>query len=247
MTFSSLVLILLLSLKELVYISPCSIYCHLSSLHSGPLQTRLQLIFQSGSLHPVVLFVKFTLYTSTKTMVLNQHVQVTGFKIFQLLPMTPGKSVNISHGYSRSLIISLHPIFYYHSPFLTLQLNHPLSSVFGLRHAASCLYSFTHMTPPPKNPFPFSFPPIQILVLLQDLTQFFSHEAFLTIKFPFLSPSLCQWMCVFRGPLGISETLSGGPWGHNHFYNTKMLSVFLTVLTSAVTVQKQWWVELPVS
>ena len=43
---------------------------------------------------------------------------------------------------------------------------------------------------------------------------------------------------------GFLRPFQGGPWGHKHFYNnTKMLFLFLIALTSAMMVQKPWWVK----
>lgn len=103
-----------------------------------------------------------------------------------------------------------------------------------------------------SHDFPFwnllSFPPIRIFIL-----HFFS-SVLLSWNFPnnlgpcFFLPhytTIYANQCVFCGLLEIPETLSGGPWGQNHFYNnTKMLFVFLIVLTSAMMVQKQWGLKL---
>lgn len=95
----------------------------------------------------------------------------------------------------------------------------------------------------------FPFPPCLILTA-QGPAQFFFHEAFLAT---WVHVSICLTVLLFMpidvwvcGLPDIPETLSGDPWGHNHFYNnTKMLFVFLIVLTSTMMGQEQWWVKLP--
>lgn len=92
------------------------------------------------------------------------------------------------------------------------------------------------------KPLPCFLPLIQILIFLEGLAQFFSHKAFLTTGFMFLSPAPdycpCQWMWVLWTSGDSWDPLRGPMRSQAFLYNTKMLFLFLIVLTSTMTVQK---------
>lgn len=153
-------------------------------------------------------------------MVLNQHVQVAGFKNLQLFPMTSGKSVNVSSGYLRSLKISLYPIFYYPSPFLTLQLNHPSHQCFGyvmLLPASVPLLTW----PPLLNSLSLLLPTYPNLSSASRSKSVLLSRSHPHNKFPFLSPSLCYSsmpvdVCVLRTPGNFWDPFRG-PRGSQPF------------------------------